>query len=160
MDKLIKNDLYDMMDLLNKLYALSFLKDKDRFNEVQKIMMSTLENDRETKLSTSEYSSSPAPENNLYSMEGLYRLIEDMSKKRKKAQLAVFAAEMDIKIDEKKHTLDAMRGIILLELIKRNMTSAQNSSSAKKGKSKKADPSKKDFMDMWIDFYKKNRERK
>ena len=36
-----KNDIYDLLDLLNKLYSLSFLSDKDRLNEVRNEIMST-----------------------------------------------------------------------------------------------------------------------
>ena len=37
-----KNDIYDLLDLLNKLYSLSFLSDKDRLNEVRNEIMSTM----------------------------------------------------------------------------------------------------------------------
>lgn len=156
MNQQTKNDIYDTMDLLDKLYALPFLKDKDRFNEIQNMIMSVLEKSRESEQEGVTLSG----ENDLCSIEGLYGLVEMMEKKRKKEQLSAFAREMDIEVDEKKYTLAAMRGLILLELIKKNGGSASGAHSMKMSKSKKNDQSKKDFMDMWIDFYKKNRERK
>ena len=42
-----KNDIYDLLDLLNKLYSFSFLSDKDRLNEVRNEIMSTMKKSEE-----------------------------------------------------------------------------------------------------------------
>ena len=66
--------------------------------------------------------------------------------------------ELDIKPYDKKLSLDDMRGRAIVELIERGLskndektlkTNSKNKSSAK--------TDKKDFMDMWLDFYKQNK---
>jgi hypothetical protein len=74
-----KNDIYDLLDLLNKLYSLSFLSDKDRLNEVRNEIMSTMtksNNLMEQKVSESDES--------LYSMENIVNILDAMKKIQKK----------------------------------------------------------------------------
>lgn len=170
MDEKMKNDIYDMMDLLNKLYALDFLKDKERFNQMQDAMIKLT---REQKSAPPEAVPLPS-ETSLSGEEGLTigyleELIEKMSKMRKKADLTEFAAENEVKADPK-YTMDAIRGLILLELIRKHKTlsapappekSSKSKNTKTKTKEKPEEKSeKKDFMDRWIDFYKKSGERK
>lgn len=157
MDPKVKNDIYDMMDLLDKLYALPFLKDKERFNEMQDAMIRLT---KDQKTAPSEVAAA-APEDDI-TIEVLRGLLEKMKKFRKKAQLTEFAEEIGIKIDAKyaKYTMDAMRGLILLELLKNSLPASSPKGKAKSGGQKKSEEEKKDFMDRWLDFYKKNRERR
>ena len=145
-----KNDIYDLLDLLNKLYSLSFLSDKDRLNEVRNEIMSTMtksNNLMEQKASESDDS-----------MENIVNILDAMKKIRRKDKMMDFLMELDIKPYDKKLSLDDMRGRAIVELIERGLS--RNDEKALKTNSKNkssAKTDKKDFMDMWLDFYKQNK---
>lgn len=170
MDEKMKNDIYDMMDLLNKLYALDFLKDKERFNQMQDAMIKLT---REQKSAPPEAVPLPS-ETSLSGEEGLTigyleELIEKMSSMKKKEPLAQLAEDLGIQVDTGPK-IAAIRGLILLELIRKHKTlsapappekSSKSKNTKTKTKEKPEEKSeKKDFMDRWIDFYKKSGERK
>ena len=148
-----KNDIYDLLDLLNKLYSLSFLSDKDRLNEVRNEIMSTM-----TKSNNLMEQNVSEADESLYSMENIVNILDAMKKIRRKDKMIDFLMELDIKPYDKKLSLDDMRGRAIVELIERGLsrndektlkTNSKNKSSAK--------TDKKDFMDMWLDFYKQNK---
>lgn len=169
MDEKMKNDIYDMMDLLNKLYALDFLKDKERFNQMQDAMIKLT---REQKSAPPEAVPLPS-ETSLSGEEGLtIGYLEELMEKMKemnKTELMEFAEEKKVKVNAN-YTMDAMRGLILLEAVRKHKTlsapvppekSSKSKNTKTKTKEKPEEKSeKKDFMDRWIDFYKKSGERK
>ena len=149
-----KNDIYDLLDLLNKLYSLSFLSDKERLNEVRNEIMTTM-----TKPAAISVDTTNTKDNSLYSMDNIVNLLKAMKKIRRKDKMLEFLVELDIKPYDKKLSLDDMRGRAIVELIERGLNKeSQAQENTKSSKSKASDKSgKKDFMDMWLDFYKQNK---
>ncbi len=149
-----KNDIYDLLDLLNKLYSLSFLSDKERLNEVRNEIMTTM-----TKPAGISVDTTNTKDNSLYSMDNIVNLLKAMKKIRRKDKMLEFLVELDIKPYDKKLSLDDMRGRAIVELIERGLNKeSQAQENTKSSKSKASDKSgKKDFMDMWLDFYKQNK---
>lgn len=144
----VKNDLYDVMDLLNRIHALSFLQDKERLNELRSQMLRVMQPSSNVK----------ADEESMYTMYHMQQLVSEMNGMRRKAALIDFAKAMDIRLNEK-DTLEVMRGAVVLELVRRS-SQKEAALGQEAGKKKKGTTNKKDFMDRWIDFYKKNREQR
>ena len=154
MNEETKNDIYDLLDLLNKLYSLQFLSDKDRLNDVRNEIMATMSG-RISKGFTEEKSEA----NSLYSMDNIINLLQEMKKIRRKDKLIDFLVEIDIKPYDKKLSLGDMRARAIVELIERGIKNNEEEdiNIKKKPKVKKKEKDKKDFMDMWLDFYKQNK---
>lgn len=144
----VKNDLYDVMDLLNRIHALSFLQDKERLNELRSQMLRVMQPSSNVK----------TDEESMYTMYHMQQLVSEMNGMRRKAALIDFAKAMDIRLNEK-DTLEVMRGAVVLELVRRS-SQKEAALGQEAGKKKKGTTNKKDFMDRWIDFYKKNREQR
>ena len=151
-----KNDIYDLLDLLNKLYSLSFVSDKERLNEVRSEIMSTMSS------KSKETAGDNSNNNELYSMDNITKLLCEMKRIRRKDKMVDFLIAIDIKPYDKKLSLEDMRARAIVELIERGMQASnpnatnEGADSDKKA-AKKPDKGKKDFMDRWLDFYKQNK---
>lgn len=153
-----RDDLYDLMDLLNKIFSMGVFRDQDRLNGVRDGIMAGMEGSKKSELEKE------VSKDDGHIVRSIGYILYKMRKIRRKEAMADFLKTIDIKPYPQKVSLQDMRGRALEELMLRSGLVLDVEEEGKKPKRKtskksSSDTNKKDFMDMWLDFYQKSKEK-